>query len=179
MPPFPVGCVVRIFLAGGGGDQGRVLSRSMIRIWKVKFCGKGWASTRSKAAIFLLLTWSFAGAFSGTYLATRRVAGESAPGLLSVQVVRSFGFWDVGVKKLATALSVCVRIMCQRMRSMHDERITGNWTNLKWQFGLFASRAEAKWSGRLPPRDVLLVPYPFDSWRLIVPEDAMLVDETK
>ena len=36
---------------------------------------------------------------------TRRVAGESSSGLRSVHVVRSLGFCDVGVKKLATALS--------------------------------------------------------------------------
>jgi hypothetical protein len=66
-------------------------------------------STRSKAAIF----WRFTpgsdtsgSLFSGAYFATSNVAGESSSGLLSVHVVRSFGFCEVGVKKFATALSV-------------------------------------------------------------------------
>jgi hypothetical protein len=44
-------------------------------------------------------------AFSGMYFATSSVAGTSSLGDRSAQVVRSLGFCDAGVKKLATALS--------------------------------------------------------------------------
>lgn len=64
--------------------------------------------TRSKAAIFLLsgdrtLSCPLP---CGLYLATSSVAGVLSSGDRSDQMVESFGFWDAGVKKLATAFSV-------------------------------------------------------------------------
>jgi len=59
--------------------------------------------TRSKAAIFLLLESGSASFLSGWYRPTRSVAGVSSSGARSVQIVLSFGFWEVGVKKFATA----------------------------------------------------------------------------
>ena len=63
--------------------------------------------TRSKAAIFLLFFSGdeFASEVSGSYRPTSKVVGVSTLGLRSDQVVRSLGFCEVGVKKLATAVS--------------------------------------------------------------------------
>jgi len=66
----------------------RVASRSKAAI--LCFVGRGWVSS----------------VFSGRYLATSSVAGVLSLGLRSFHVVRSFGFWEAGVKKLATADSM-------------------------------------------------------------------------
>jgi len=61
--------------------------------------------SKSKAAIFLLFfrSSSVSAIFSGSKRATSRVGREPSLGGRSLHTVRSFGFWDVGVKKLATA----------------------------------------------------------------------------
>lgn len=63
--------------------------------------------TRSKAAIFLLFTSDPPDSEdpSGSYRPTSSVEGVSSLGARCVHVVRSLGFCEVGVKKLATAFS--------------------------------------------------------------------------
>lgn len=60
--------------------------------------------SRSKAAIL----WGFDGffsLFSGSYRPIRRVAARSGLSERSDHAVRSFGFCEAGLKKLATAFS--------------------------------------------------------------------------
>ncbi len=115
MPPLPVGRIAGVSLARSRCDEGRVLWPSELHPPSVMPPRAGNAPrprgvrTRSNAAIFFRLTGvssALASSFSGTGFATSSVAGESWRGALSVHVVRSFAFWEVGVKKLATALSV-------------------------------------------------------------------------
>jgi hypothetical protein len=62
--------------------------------------------TKSKAAIFRLVSLiSFLWCPSGSYIPTRSVLGVSSFGARSCQIIFSGGFWEVGVKNEATAVS--------------------------------------------------------------------------
>ena len=63
--------------------------------------------TRSNAATLRLFNAGSVSVGSESYRPTSSVGVESSSGPRSVQVVLSFGFWDEGVKKLATAFSAC------------------------------------------------------------------------
>ena len=106
MPPLPIRRAIRMFLSRGWHNKRRVLKT--VNECQAVSRHAGVYHTRSKAAIFLLLAVCsfFSGTVSGSYLPTRSVAGVSSFGARSVHIVFSFGFWDVGVKKVATADSV-------------------------------------------------------------------------
>lgn len=80
--------------------------------------------TRSKAAIFRFFVFGALASFSGAYLATSSVGGVRLSGLLSFHVVRSFGFCEMGVKKLTTADSETVSGLESRIGSVRMERRT-------------------------------------------------------
>lgn len=108
--------------------------------------------TRSNAAIFCPDVEAKGGSeavSSGMCRATRRVAGESLSGLLSVHVVQSLGFWEVGVKKLAIALSGGTE--SDETESRHEaNKKNGVFSYSRWESALCASGAAGKRRGRSP-----------------------------
>lgn len=139
MPPFPIRRAVGVLLTGRGHDKRRVLASVSLgntrdtRILR----------TRSKAAIFLLFV-AGSSFVSGSYFPTRSVAGVSSSGARSVHVVFSFGFCEVGVKKLETADSGASSISC----GLIDEGAWGTYSSFR--SGPCASREAGK-SGRRRP----------------------------
>lgn len=108
IPPFPVGRVVRVSLSGCSGNQCRILLPNRQLKDEHNKVDPNDSLTKSKAAIFLLLTSGSPSSwfvFWGSYLPTRSVASVFPSGARSDHVVWSFGFCEVGVKKLATAFS--------------------------------------------------------------------------
>ena len=90
-----------MLFTGGTGDKSRVLAMAC----QESIDGGPGRHTKSNAATLRLFTGGSVSVASDSYRPTSRVATESLSGPRSVQAVLSLGFWDEGVKKLATAFS--------------------------------------------------------------------------